>query len=177
MDASIEEQAPIPVAEPLPEPEILPDVKPAIEDTIASVTVPNPDFEPEPEPESELKNEIEIYKETDYISPVDQEQYISIPKIFIYLENRKGSVEYRLDGQNIIFKFILDTPPDRERNLLFLMGDTPGLYHNFSLPKGTLTFLVTIDIDEYKQFKEGVIVGFGGRFLGVNDEFCEYLEL
>jgi serine/threonine-protein kinase len=169
VDVPIVEQAPMPIAEPQPDIEPLPELVPVIEEIVASETLPDPEPTPTIEPKP-IKN-------TSYISQVDQEEYLNVPRKFIYVENRNGSVGYRLDSQNIIFKFILDHPPDQERNTLFLMGDTPGLYHDFSLPEGTLVFLVTIDIEEYKLFKEGVIVGFGGSFLGVNDEFCEYLEL
>lgn len=169
VDVPIVEQTPMPVAEPQPDLEPLPELEPAMEEVVAAETLPDP----EPTPVIEPK----LIKNTSYISQVDQEEYLNVPRNFIYVENRNGSVGYRLDGQDIIFKFILDHPPDQERNTLFLMGDTPGLYHDFSLPEGTLIFLVTIDIEEYKLFKEGVIVGFGLSFMGINDEFCEYLKL
>ncbi|MDW7663097.1 MAG: serine/threonine-protein kinase, partial [Bacillota bacterium] len=168
-----EEQEPVvveePVAEPLPEPET------AIEDTIASVTVPKPEIGPEPEPEPVQEYKPEPVLESNYISPVDHEEYLSIPTKFIYLENEIGSVGYRLLGGKIIFKFTYEESPSREWGHLFLMGDTPGLSHEFKFPEDALSFLVTIDLYEYKQFKEGIIIGFGGSFMGVNDEFCDYL--
>ncbi len=169
----VEEPEPIQVAEPLPEVKPLLEPETAQEETVALATLYNPDIMPEPEPEV-VTEQIQY---ADYISQVDQGQYISIPKKLIYLENRNGSVSYRIEGEKIIFKFNLETPPNQERNFLFLMGDTPGLQQYFILPEGTLSFLVTIDIDEYKQFEEGIIVGFGGSFIGVNDEFCDYLGL
>ncbi|MCD4712358.1 MAG: protein kinase, partial [Clostridiales bacterium] len=171
-----EEQETIVVEEPVAEPQLEPET--AIEDTIASVTVPKPEIEPESEPEPEQVQELnpEPVLESNHIFPVDQKQYLNIPEHLIFLSRRNGSVSYRLENDKIIFKFDLETPPDQERNTLFLMGDTPGLYQDFSLPKETMSFLVSFDVDAYMQFENGIIVGFGKSHIGVNYNFRNYIE-